>query len=92
MLNKQFDKRALDVQDVELFDELIDDDVVGERLIEAAPVAFDRQPDDVVLIGADEEPKGRGVMLPGVEPIQVDNDLSLEYTFITDVRKTKLVH
>lgn len=87
--NQQIDKRNVETiggDDLAEFEALIDDDMVREREIETAPVPLDEESDDVLIIGNESEPIGQGVMLPGVEPLQVDRNFSLQYTYTTDVR------
>lgn len=84
--NQQLDKREL--EDVDLYDELIDDEQMNmegneaESSIHTSP----EDPEESVCI-IDDDWNGPTQMLPGVEPIEVDQNLSLNYTYTTDVSK-----
>lgn len=88
VMNQYIDKRKvqdIDEDDLKEFENLFDDDIVGEREIEPVQVAEPEEPDDVVIVGVEEERDGRNVFRVGVEPLEVDRNLSLQYTYSTDV-------
>lgn len=89
VFNQQIDKRKVEIideDDLEEFEELIDDDDM-EYDVEngSVPVSNADLSDNVSLIEGGRELNEQRALLPGVEPLQIDSNFSLEYSYTNDV-------
>lgn len=83
-MNKQHDK--YDIKDVEEYDDLISEDE-GEDETDSSNIApSTSESNDVIEINENEN---NAVIRTGVEPLQTDYSLSMEYSFITDVHNNR---
>lgn len=81
-MNVQHDK--YDIKDVEEYDELISEDE-GEDKTDSSNIAPSTcESNDVIEIDGNN-----AVIRTGVEPLQTDYSLSMEYSFTTDVHKNR---
>lgn len=89
MCNQQINKKNTEIiseEDLEEFEVLIEDDNLREAQNNATPLAEEEQSDDIMIIEEGPVRNVRNGVLPGVAPLHIDRNLSLEYTYTTDVR------
>lgn len=90
VLNLQNDKRRVEFvteSDLEEIDDIMDtepDHEPGICPVNTPQSSHDRDSEDVIILGFENRPANT-VISVGVQPLEVDEDLSLQYSFTVDV-------